>query len=373
MSKTSNWLTIENKSDNTETVELTIEGIIGSWWKDNEEAILRKEEMQNQLKQIAEIKAKHIIVNINSYGGDVNHGVSIHDLLANHSAQVTTIVNGHTASAATIIAQAGNVRKMSANALFLIHNASTIAYGDKNELKVALDDIEKVDKTISEIYAKRTGKTAEEIKEQMNKFNGRGEWMTADEAKAFGLVDEVYEPMKAAAFIDKEILSRYGLPEFPENKINFNKTENTMKKFILTNMPVLAALFNVKVTDEVEASPENFQKANDELQLRADNIIALTAERDTLKSENAALTAAKTKAEDELENANKELSILKTSNDTLTSENSELKKNAGAKTATSVVDSDKSNDEGVDPDVKYCSEHSIAENVAYLRNKRKAK
>jgi len=297
-----NWLTINNKAE--DVVEITIEGTIGSYWKNNNEAILTKEEMASQLKQIANLKTKNIIVHINSYGGDVTHGISIHDLLASNEASVTTIVNGHTASAATIIAQAGNVRKMSANALYLVHNASMIAWGDKNELKVTIDDLEKVDTTLANIYSKRTGKSVEDILEQMNKFNGRGEWMTADEAKEFGLIDEVYEPMKAVATIDKEILSRFGLPELPVNQIEINQNpKNTMKKYALTTMAAIAAFFGKQVTEEFEPTQDDLQKMNDELHTRQESIDTLTAEKTALQTEKEAAEAKAVKAEADLATA----------------------------------------------------------------------
>lgn len=212
-----------------DTLEIDIEGTIGGYeidwdtWEIKRGAT--KEAVKKLIKDVANSAASKIIVNINSYGGDINHGVSIHDMLAEHKAKVETVIHGHTASAATIISQAGNVRKMSANALFLVHPASLVAYGNHNDMKTALSDLEKVDNTIAGIYARRTGKTPEEVKEIMNRFDGRGEWLTAQEAKDLGFVDEVFEPMKAVASADPKILNQFGLPQLPTNKINEMKAD----------------------------------------------------------------------------------------------------------------------------------------------------
>lgn len=202
--------------------ELTIdvEGIIGEsyeWWTGNKGTT--KEQVAEKLKEIANSKASNIIVNINSYGGDVNHGISIHDMLAEHKAKVTTIVHGHTASAATIISQAGDVRKMSDNALFLVHRASILSMGNIYDVEKALDDLKKCDTTISNIYAKRTGKSQSDMLAIMDRQNGWGEWLTASEAKDLGFIDEVYEPMKAVAMVEPGTFTAMGLPEIPTEKL----------------------------------------------------------------------------------------------------------------------------------------------------------
>jgi ATP-dependent protease ClpP protease subunit len=216
---------ITNKAP--DTLEIDIEGTIGTGWFDDG---VTKEAIKNQLKDIAQSRASNIIVNINSYGGDVNHGISIHDLLAEHKAKVTTVIHGHTASAATIISQAGDVRKMSDNALFLIHPASILAWGNHNDISLALDDLKTIDESISNIYAKRTGKSKEEVKAIMERFEGRGEWLTASEAKELGFIDEIFEPMKAVASVDPEIFSKLHLPEMPLNKIKNQKSEEMKDK-----------------------------------------------------------------------------------------------------------------------------------------------
>ena len=218
---------ITNKS--ADTIVIDIEGDIGydsyDWWTGEITKGTTKEQVAKLLKDVSNSAASQIIVNINSYGGDVNHGISIHDMLAAHKAKVTTNVNGMTASAATIIAQAGDVRKMSSNSLYLVHKASMLSWGNSNDIKEALSALDKVDGTIAGIYAKRSGKTADVMLEVMNRFDGRGEWLTAQEAVDLGLIDEVVEPMKAVASADPALFNRLGLPPVPENKIFNNAIE----------------------------------------------------------------------------------------------------------------------------------------------------
>lgn len=212
------YINIVNQSP--ETVEIDIEGVIGFPPGYFEEDInTTKAAVRNTLKDIANAKTREIIVNINSYGGDVNEGISIHDLLAEHRASVTTRVHGFTASAATVVAQAGDKREISANSLYLVHRASIGAMGNVHDMVQAVKDLITVDQRIISIYAKRSGKTEAEVEALMDRVNGDGEWLTAEEAKEFGLVDNIFEPMKAVAMVTGKDLAPFGLPEIPTNKI----------------------------------------------------------------------------------------------------------------------------------------------------------
>jgi chromosome segregation ATPase len=145
-----------------------------------------------------------------------------------------------------------------------------------------------------------------------------------------------------------------------------------MKKLTLTTIAAIAAFFGKQTSEEMELGETEVQKMNDELHNRSESIKTLTSERDnaiaeqaTLKTNITELTTAKTTAETALATAQSRITELET-------ENSELKKNAGAPPAAAVTETDKTNGCEIDDDVKFCSSHSIAENVAYLRSKRNA-
>lgn len=220
-----NWLKITaDAKSNTTTID--IEGTIGGdWWSDiPAEQQATKENIKNALKEIAAVKGDKLIININSLGGDVNHGLSIHDLLAQNAAHKTVRINGMTASAATVIAMAGDVIEMSDNALFLVHRASTIVWGNAEEMQSMIDDLKKIDNLLAKIYSKKTGKSIDAVLAQMDK-NVTGEWMTADEAKEFGFIDKIFEPTKMAAIVDKIAFAKAGLPDVPTDKLTKTKIE----------------------------------------------------------------------------------------------------------------------------------------------------
>ena len=204
---------IRNQGD---TAEIDINGEIG-WVNENGEWNTAAN-IKNQLKEISQLDVKEIIVNINSLGGFIDDGLAIHDVLASHKAKITTRVSGMTASAATVISQAGDVREMSDNALFLIHRAWGLGMGNYNDIMAYADDLKQIDTRIANIYAKRGNKNTDTFMNLMNENNGDGRWVDAQEAKDKGLVDKVYEPMKAAASVSNkiELIKAMGLPYVPE-------------------------------------------------------------------------------------------------------------------------------------------------------------
>lgn len=222
---------IRNQSEEEAVIDINSDiGFDLKTWMEGGKQEATKKSISDKLKEISTLKTKKIIVNISSLGGSVSDGLAIHDMLAHHSAQVETNVIGLTASAATVVAQSGKVRRISANALYLIHHVMGGTFGNINDAKAFLEVLTALDSTIENIYAKRSGKDIEKIKELMDANNGDGKWITAQEAKDFGLVDEIFEPMEAAAAVDVRKFDQMGLP-IPENYDNVicSEEKNVMK------------------------------------------------------------------------------------------------------------------------------------------------
>lgn len=124
---------------------------------------------------------------INSPGGDVFDARAIATVIKSHPAKVTAVIEGVCASAATYIALAADEVKMADGALFMIHNAWTLALGNADDMESTASLLRKVDNSILDDYVAKTGKEREEIAAAM----AAETWYDANEAKNFGFVDAV--------------------------------------------------------------------------------------------------------------------------------------------------------------------------------------
>jgi len=277
-------------------VEIDITGIIGDsgdWFSDDNEASKNtKDKMRAELKAIAELNATLIIINIDSPGGSVAHGLSIHDMLAAHPAKKETRIIGMTASIATIIAQVGDTRKMSENALMLVHHASWGLMGGFNaqELEGVISDLKTVDARLMAIYEKKTGKKAAAVKELMDANAGQGKWIDAEEAKNNNLIDETFEPasMRMAAQVSPEIIAKFKYPNLPENMTKV--ATDTRSLFDRTKDGIIAIF--AKTDAEKKDVPEEIQNQLQEFETKLTD----------LEAENARMEAEATAKASELEN-----------------------------------------------------------------------
>lgn len=145
--------------------------------------------------QIRAIKGGTIHLRINSPGGDVFAAQAIISAIRDTGAKVIAHIDGFAASAATVIATAADEVKISDGALYMIHCGWTIAIGNAQDMRSTADLLDKVDSVIVAQYAKRTGKTADEIKTLMMAET----WMTAQEAVDAGFANSVADTPKIKA------------------------------------------------------------------------------------------------------------------------------------------------------------------------------
>ena len=146
-------------------------------------------------KELAGIKASQIDLHINSPGGEVFDGITIYNLIKQHPANVTAHIDGLAASIASVIALAGDTVIMAENALFMIHNPWGFAMGDASEMRKTADLLDKIGGSLVTAYSSKSGKSDDEISALMDSET----WMTAQEAKDAGFIDEISEQMDLAA------------------------------------------------------------------------------------------------------------------------------------------------------------------------------
>lgn len=132
---------------------------------------------------------KDIYLYINSPGGVVTAGLAIYDTMQYIKPDVSTICIGQAASMGAVLLTAGAKGKRFAlpNARVMIHQPLGGAQGQSTDIQIQAREIQRIRETINDIFVLTTGKTAEEI----NNDTERDNFMTAAEAKAYGIVDEV--------------------------------------------------------------------------------------------------------------------------------------------------------------------------------------
>lgn len=126
-------------------------------------------------------------VYINSPGGDVFEGRAIMAAIQRFNGKTIAHIDSLCASAATSIALACNEVEMSDGAFFMIHNASGLAWGDKNVMRETADLLEKIEGSIVADYTTKTGKESVEIVQLMNDET----WFSAQEALDNGFIDRI--------------------------------------------------------------------------------------------------------------------------------------------------------------------------------------
>ena len=104
-----------------------------------------------------------VVVNINSPGGDMFEGLAIYNLLREHPGNVTIKVLGMAASAASIIAMAGDEVQVARAGFLMIHNAWTLAAGNRHDFREFADYLEPFDAAMADVYVARTGLDAKTV------------------------------------------------------------------------------------------------------------------------------------------------------------------------------------------------------------------
>jgi ATP-dependent Clp protease protease subunit len=260
-------------------------------------------------------KSDVLNVNIMSIGGDVREGLAIYDALRDAAAngqEVKTFALGMTASIASIIFMAGDVREVSDNAEIMIHNASVNLYGNKHELKGAIEFLDDIDDKLINIYKDRTTLSTDEISNLLDQET----FMTADEAVNKGFATE-----KANAL---ELVAQYNdsINKQKEPAKMAKETKETgffahMKAYFNSDVKAMEEDEEVKAMEEGEEIPEKEDDAAEEAKAEGDDMPPESMEEEeseevkALKAEleeaNNKLAAAEAKAEGDSEEITEEV------------------------------------------------------------------
>ena len=156
------------------------------------------------LKEFSATDGDKLVVRINSPGGDVFQAKAIGQAIERWVGPTVAEIDSIAASAATFIALKADEVTMAEDAMFMIHNAWTVAMGDAAELRHAANTLDMIGGTIIDSYEQKTGLDRGQIVDMMDAET----WMTAQQAADHGFVDNISSPQKIAACIRPGMFSR---------------------------------------------------------------------------------------------------------------------------------------------------------------------
>ncbi len=139
----------------------------------------------------AEDPKKEIYLYVNSPGGLVTAGLGIYDTMQYVKPDISTLCIGQAASMGSFLLAAGTKGKRFSlpNSRIMVHQPSAGFQGQATDIEIHANEVLSLKKRLNEIYSKHTDKSVDEVKSALERDN----FMTADVAKSFGLIDEVVE------------------------------------------------------------------------------------------------------------------------------------------------------------------------------------
>lgn len=201
------WYNIKAKEE--ARAEISIFEEIGGWG-------ISAQEFARDLKALGNLQ--HIDLHIHSPGGSVFDGIAIYNLLNHHPATKTVYIDGLAASMASVIAMVGDTVIMPENAMMMIHKPWGIQGGDAEELRKYADLLDKLEHNLIPAYAKKTGKSHEELAEML----AQETWLNGKECVEQGFADQLTVPVKAMATIQSQRLKE------------FSNMPNAIKEMLIT-------------------------------------------------------------------------------------------------------------------------------------------
>ncbi len=134
-------------------------------------------------------RTRDVQLYINSPGGGVYAGLGLYDTMQFVNPDIATICTGMAASMSAVLMAAGAPGKRSAlkHSRIMMHQPSAGAMGQASDVEITVNEVRKIKQELYDILSNHTGQTVEKIATDSN----RDYWMTADEAKEYGLIDEV--------------------------------------------------------------------------------------------------------------------------------------------------------------------------------------
>ncbi|MDV2683808.1 Clp protease ClpP [Alkalihalophilus lindianensis] len=190
-------------TDNSASADIFIYGDIVRYQWDEEDTSASS--FKEDLDSLGDVSTLNLY--INSPGGSVFEGVAIHNMLKRHKAKVNVHIDALAASIASVIAMSGDVIFMPKNSMMMIHNPWTFAMGNAKELRKIAEDLDRISVSAIQSYLAKAGDSLDE--ETLKQLLDNETWLSAEEAKTYGLCDVVEQENEMAASTNQELFAKY--------------------------------------------------------------------------------------------------------------------------------------------------------------------
>lgn len=224
----------------TDSLDIRIDGDIRGGWEydpDTDKFVQSRTSSAYITSELAKHPdVKQINLFINSWGGYVKEAYGIMSQLKQTGAHITAYNEGFACSAAAHLLLCSDKVIMPKNAMVMVHNMATEAYGNSIELRKAADTLDKMMEGCKQVYLDRAknGMTEEQLTEMLNAET----WLTAQECLEIGWCDEISDTIDMVAAASAVKQSAQSAPDNPAARAVFNKATayNELKKSWLDNL-----------------------------------------------------------------------------------------------------------------------------------------
>jgi len=194
------WYTFQASGEaEQQTIEVFVYGEIGTWGVSANQFVQDLRAMDDG--------ASPVIVAFNSIGGDLFDGLAIHNALSRLGERCTGRIDALAASAASVAVCGAHRVVIAANAMLMIHNPYTFTGGDAEDFRRVADVL---DQTLEAIIAAYKSKAPDIDEAELRRMVNAETWLTANEAVALGLADEVGDGLKVKACLGQgSVLQRF--------------------------------------------------------------------------------------------------------------------------------------------------------------------
>jgi ATP-dependent protease ClpP protease subunit len=235
------------------TKTIVIDGPIGQY-------SFSKQFMRNELSGQSQ---NPVLIKITNLGGSVDDALNIYDQFIEHG-NVAAELSAFVASSATLISLGAKTVRMNENSFYLIHKAMNRVdeWGSMNEdeidaliakLETQKQQLAKITLQLAKMYVKKTGKTLDEITGLMKQQT----WLTAEEAKNWGFVDEVFVPEVAVNYLENlqmvAMISSTGYPDPPRQQ-----SQQTQQVIQVDEESIIDRIWNRITNKQKNVTPKNF-------------------------------------------------------------------------------------------------------------------